>query len=226
VPTTYKAVLDHSPLPWAATIDRVQTFLDTNFEAIATPFVWDPEDNALNAWREQIEEQLIRFISECKARPLRNANKIVGTLRHIAKNPDQFLQGVGSYDPAAVNHLYLAYSTFSPDRKRELLEFEIGQGELPVQTIADAATLAIKRIEECLRRKAKKGGRPEDSILDRFAEMVAVLFKAAGGTPTATEGNKFWAFAARLRDFVLEDAKDAGSTLTIESVIRRAVKLK
>jgi hypothetical protein len=227
MPTTYKPTTDHSPLDWGDAAERIKSFLHNSHQALKT-FASDRGDDALEAWREQIESELIRFVAFCRARPLRTPNKLVGTLRKIVRDPEHFLQHVNAYDPEVADRLYAAYSQHSPAHNQELLRFEAGLGKLSKDALSLAANEAIERLgREKEQQKSIKGEnrRPPDTVLQHFTEMVLQLFISGGGTPTATRDGKFWKFATLLREAVKQDIRLTGSGFMIEPVVRRGVTI-
>jgi hypothetical protein len=228
MPTTYKAVRDHRPLEWTIAAERIRRFLDEHLETLARLGRGDStdlEEDALVPLREHIELFLIQFLSQYSARPSRSPNKLEATLRHIVRKPDEFIKDVSIYDPEVVEWVYGAHARQSPEHKREVLLFEIGRGSLSREAVSAAATAAIEEIKR-INVENKKGGRPKDDVLNYFASRAVRLFEAAGGTATATSGNQFWRFVELLREPVLKAAKEAGCSLTVDSVVRKAVMAK
>lgn len=226
MPTTYKATTDHRPPAWSAVVEEIDEFLDGQLATLAKLAGGDKadlEEDALEPLRESITMFLIQFLAKCSARPLRSPNKLKATLRYIARKPDEFINDPGAYDPEVVDWVYGAYASRSRDRLSELLRFESGEGVLSSEAVVAAAAAAIKEIER-LNLGKEHGGRPIDNILDDFASGAVLLFEAAGGTATATADGPFWRFVELLRAPVSKAARAAGSSLTVDSVVRRAVK--
>jgi hypothetical protein len=102
----------------------------------------------------------------------------------------------------------------TPDGRREM-----PQAAQPLRRLTGgAAGRAIGRA------RVTKTGRPADCILDEFARMALRLFRSQGRRPSQMEEGRFWRFVDRLRSCVLPEALQAGSTLTVDTVVRRAIK--
>jgi len=216
VSTVPKLIKDHAPLNLNREITRLERYLDANFaELVAIAGEGRPlDDDEGEELRGQIFRSLFWFTTACAARPIRSLNQLLVTLRDIERKSDQFIRDLTRYDPKAVDMVFRYYG-----RRPELARFEIGNASLIPSEISLAAAFAVHEIEQ----QATKGrrGRPEDDLLTNFAFKAFILFQACGGKPTTTRGGRFWRFVELLRTAVIDVALAAGSSLTVESVVRK-----
>src|SRR4051812_41949208 len=135
--TTNRALLDHSPIHWASSseaagiVEYVEKLLCEHFGELAELAGRAQEDDELEPLREQTQRRLLQFLALCRAQPLRSANKLIATLRHIAKKPKHFSENPSGSDPEAVSRLCSSYMAHAASWRLEWLNFETGIGTLP-----------------------------------------------------------------------------------------------
>lgn len=222
--TPYKPVRDHVPLNLQEEIRRLEARLDANFAELIKivrgnkPLDEDEDVNRaeLDELRDQFFRALFQFTAACDARPIRSVNSLLATLRHIEQNPRDFCGDHTKFDPEAVDRVFRHFGG-----RMELARFELGEASLVPSEVSLAAAFAIVEITQDKLKSKSRRGRPADEILLNFAFKASILFQASGGTPTSTKDGSFWRFVELLREIVLDAAQNAGSSLTIESVVRK-----
>jgi hypothetical protein len=142
------------------------------------------------------------------------------------RDPDGFIQTPDPYIPEAKARMSRWYYKDSPKELHTALLWEIEQATLDPDKVKSAAKKALEEIkqEKLQRRNAgkKPQGRLGDQLLMDFALGAAEIFARTGQKVTNTKNGPFWRFIELLRQPILQHAMRAGSTLTIESIVRTA----
>jgi len=232
MPTVHKPILDHRPLEVGESAGVIEAFLDTHLTRLIKLGRGDGvvmEDDDLEPIRREFSRRLVVFALKCKARPVRSTNKIIATLKHIAKHPQEFIANAEAYDPEATDALFVEFQRLSPDHKRIIHDFWAGQGKLDPEDVRQVALAAVIGYKSWRSEQGKHGGKkprgaPANQLLREFALLAAGLFTMVGGIPTATDEGRFRQFVDLLRMPVLEIAMEAGCALTPVSIIRLAAR--
>lgn len=230
MPTIQKPILDHRPMEPTETWRAIDAFLDAHLvnmirlgrgDAIAL------EEDELGPMRRYISTRLFEFVAWCIARPVRATNKVIATIKRIAKDPEHFIANPEIYDAEAVDAVFVEFQRLSSDHKRIAHQFWVGQGTLDPSDVKRAALVAIEGYKEWRteRQTAKTTrGAPANSLLREFSDLAVELFQMLGGTATATNDGPFQKFVELLRMPVVKFAMAAGCALTPVSIIRLAAQ--
>jgi hypothetical protein len=233
MPTTYKPDLDHRPIEQDKVSRGIDAFLDEHLLRLVSLGRNDEaviEDDEIEPMRQEFSTRLLMFEAKCIARPIRAINKVIATLKRMAKDPDHFIVHVETYDPEATDALFVEFGRLSSDHKRISYEFWRGEGALDPEDVRRAALAAIARYpiwrSEQKGKEKKASGAPRNELLRKFADLAADLFRMVGGKPTATDEGPFRKFVELLREPVKGAARAASCALTPVSIIRHAAKTR
>lgn len=230
MPTVHKPVTEYQSMDYGGELTRLEGEAEQLKPALGKCFKrWfdrELEEDDYEPIIVQLKRWLTFFALKCNALPHRTPRKLVATVKHIGKNPTDFLSDMDKYDPEATARVIAACAAMSPDNRKALLAFENGEGSGPSPEDVAKAALVVLEDLEALAKSRRRGGRPELELQSQLAVALGYLFVNAGGKISRIvfdqESGPFHEFLELVLPLVRAHARRAGFALNVNTMVAKA----